>query len=229
MSRRTSLIGAAAVAAAALAFPSAAMAVTGTISAPCYSHIVGSGTQPLIVGLTGGTPGAGFVMAATAPGKGLGSQGSTSGNFDAAGNALATITSIFPPSGSIDPLKGDAIAITIKDFGITPTVDQLLGQTLITNLDLDVSTTPRSPRAKRSVRVSGTPFAGRRLYGFIVKGTSRKILKRFAIGTGNVCGYASTKAIVAPKSFRRGTYRLYVNAGTKLDKPNAIRSGFTIS
>ena len=88
MSRRTSLIGAAAVVAMSLAAPSAAMAVTGTISAPCYSHIVGSGTQPLIGGLTGGTPGAGYVMAATAPGKGLGSQGSASGNFDAAGNAL---------------------------------------------------------------------------------------------------------------------------------------------
>jgi hypothetical protein len=227
MTRRTSLIGAA-VATAAVAFPSAAMAVTGTISAPCYSHIVAQGSQPVVVGLTGGTPGAGFVMAATAPGKGLGSQGSTSGTFDAAGNALATITDIFPPSGSIDPLKGDVVAITIKDFGVTPTVDTLLGQTLITNLGLDVSTTPRNPRAKRTVRVSGTPFAAKKLYGFVVKGTSRKILKRFSIGTGNVCGYASTKAVVAPKTFKKGTYRLYVNAGTKLDKPNAIMSGFRI-
>ena len=228
MSRRTSLVGAAAAVALSFAAPSAAMAVTGTISAPCYSHIVGSGTQPLVVGLTGGTPGAGFVMAATAPGKGLGSQGSASGNFDAAGKALATIENIFPPSGSIDPLKGDVIAITIKDFGVTPTVDQLLGQTLITNLGLDVSTTPRNPRAKRSVRVSGSPFAGKKLYGFVVKGTSRKILKRFSIGTGNVCGYASRKVVVAPKSFRKGTYRLYVNPGTKLDKPNSIMSGFRI-
>ena len=229
MSRRTPLIGAAAAAAiASFAAPSAAMAVTGTIGAPCHSHIVAGGTQPVVVGLTGGTPGAGFVMAATAPGKGLGSQGSTSGNFDAAGNAIATIENIFPPSGSIDPLKGDVVAITIKDFGLTPTLDQLLGQTLITNLGLDVSTTPRNPRAKRTVRVSGTPFAGKKLYGFIVKGTSRKILKRFSIGTGNVCGYARTKAVVAPKTFRRGTYRLYVNAGTKLDKPNAIMSGFRI-
>jgi hypothetical protein len=229
MSRRTSLIGAATVAALSLAPPSAATAaVTGTISAPCYSHIVAQDTQPVVVGLTGGTPGAGFVMAATAPGKGLGSQGSTSGNFDAAGNAIATIESIFPPSGSIDPLKGDVVAITIKDFGVTPAVDTLLGQTLITNLGLDVSTTPRNPRAKRTVRVSGTPFAGKKLYGFVVKGTSRKILKRFSIGTGNVCGYASTKAVVAPKTFRHGTYRLYVNAGTKLDKPNAIMSGFRI-
>ena len=229
MSRRTSLIGAATVAALSFASPSAASAaVAGTISAPCYSHIVAQGTQPVVVGLTGGTPGAGFVMAATAPGKGLGSQGSTSGNFDAAGNAIATIESIFPPSGSIDPLKSDVVAITIKDFGVTPAVDTLLGQTLITNLGLDVSSTPRSPRAHRKVRVSGTPFAGKKLYGFVVKGTSRKILRRFAIGTGNVCGYATTKAIVAPKSFRAGSYRLYVNAGTKLDKPNAIQSGFRI-
>lgn len=228
MSRRTPLIGATAIAALSLAAPGTALAVTGTISAPCYTHIVAKGTQPVVVGLTGGTPGAGFVMAATAPGKGLGSQGSASGNFDAAGNAIATISSVFPPSGSIDPLKGDAIVLTVKDFGVAPTVDAPLGQTLITNLGLDVSTSPRSPRAKRKVSVSGTPFAGKKLYGFVVKGASKKVLRRFTIGTANVCGYATTKAVVAPRTFKRGTYRLYVNAGPKLDKPNAIQSGFRI-
>jgi hypothetical protein len=229
MSRRTSFLGVAASAAFLLAVPAAASAVTGTIAKPCYSHIPAKGTEPIIVTLAGGTPGAGFVIAATVPGKGLGSAGSNSGNFDAAGNAITQITDVFPPSGSIDPIKGEPIVITVKDFGVPTVVDTPIGTTLITNLTMNVSTTPRSPRKKRVIKVSGTPFAGQALYGFVVKGTSKKVLRRVSLGTADGCGYASAKGIVAPKSFRTGTYRFYINAGTTLNKPLAVFSTFRLS
>jgi hypothetical protein len=229
MSRRTSYLGVAASAALLLAAPAAASAVTGAISKPCYTHIPTKGTEPVIVSLAGGTPGAGFVIAATVPGKGLGSAGSNSGNFDAAGNAVTQITDVFPPSGSIDPIKGEAIVITVKDFGVPAVVDTLIGTTLITNLTMDVSTTPKSPRKKRAITVSGTPFAGQALYGFVVKGTGKKVLRRVSLGTADGCGYVRAKGVVAPKNFRTGTYRFYVNAGKTLNKPLGIYTSFRIS
>lgn len=229
MSRRTSYLGVAASAALLLAAPAAASAVTGTISKPCYTHIPTKGTEPVVVTLAGGTPGAGYVIAATVPGKGLGSAGSNSGNFDAAGNAVTQITDVFPPSGSIDPIKGQPIVITVKDFGVPAVVDNPIGTTLITNLAMDVATTPRNPRKKRKITVSGTPFARQVLYGFVVKGTSKKILRRISLGTADGCGYVSAKGVVAPKSNRTGTYRFYVNAGPTLKKPLALFSSFRIS
>jgi hypothetical protein len=229
MSRRTSFLGVAASAAFLLAVPAAASAVTGTIAKPCYSHLPTKGTEAIIVTLAGGTPGAGFVIAATVPGKGLGSAGSNSGNFDPAGNAITQIKDVFPPSGSIDPIKGEPIVITVKDFGVPTVVDNPIGATLITNLAMDVATTPRSPRKKRVITVSGTPFAGQALYGFVVKGTSKKVLRRVSLGTADGCGYVSAKGIVAPKGFRTGTYRFYINAGPTLNKPSALFSTFRLS
>jgi hypothetical protein len=228
MSRRTSYLGVVAGAAVLLATPAAASAVTGTISKPCYSHVPTKGTEPIDITLAGGTPGAGFVIAASAPGKGLGSAGSASGNFDAAGNAITQITDVFPPSGSINPIKGEPIVITVKDFG-AGAVDTLIGQTLITNLTMDVSSTPRSPRAHRKISASGLLFAGVPVYGFVVKGTSKKILRRISLGTGDACGYVSAKGVVAPKSFKTGSYRLYINAGSKLNKPLALYSTFRLT
>lgn len=229
MSRRTSYLGVAAGAALLLAAPAAASAVTGTIAKPCYSHIPTKGTEPIVVTLAAGTPGAGFVVAATVPGKGLGSAGSASGNFDAAGNAVTQISDVFPPSGSIDPIKGEPIVITVKDFGVPAVVDNPIGTTLITNLSMDVSSSPRSPRAHRKITVSGTPFAGRAVYGFVVKGTSKHVLRRISLGAADGCGYVSAKGIVAPKSYRKGTYRFYINAGPTLNKPLALFSTFRIS
>lgn len=94
---------------------------------------------------------------------------------------------------------------------------------------MSVSNTPRSPRAHRQISVSGVAFAGQTMYGFVVKGSSRHILRRFVIGTANQCGFATSKAIVAPKSFKPGKYRVYVNAGPVLDKPHAIFSSFNIT
>lgn len=228
MSHRTAVLGALAGAAMLLAAPVAASAATGTVAKPCYTHVPAKTSEPIVVALTGGTPGAGFVVAATAPGKGSGSAGSASGNFDAAGNGTATISDVFPPSGSIGPLKGDPIVLSVADFGAGG-VDMPFGQTLITNLAIDVSTKPRSPRAKRSIKVSGTPFAGQELYGFVVKGSNPKILRKIKLGTADGCGYLSAKGVVAPKSFRRGTYRLYVNAGPTLNKALSIGFSFRIT
>lgn len=234
MSHRTAALGVLAAAALSLAVPSAASAVTGTVGKPCYTHVplakTDVVTEPIVVTLTGGTPGANFLVAATGPGKGLGSAGSEGGTFDAAGNATAAIANVFPPSGSINPLKGDAVAITVKDFGLgAAAVDTPIGQTLITNLSMDVASTPRSPRKARKITVSGTPFAGQVLYGFIVKGTSKRILRRIRLGTADGCGYLVGRGIVAPKSFRRGSYRLYVNPGPTLKKDFALAFSFRIT
>jgi hypothetical protein len=229
MSRRTSSFAAAAGAAVLLAVPAAASAVTGTISQPCYSHIPLKGSDPVVVTLAGGTPGADYIVAATVPGKGLGSAGSATGTFDAAGNATAQITDVFPPGGSIDPIKGGRIDLSVTDYGTPDTpVDTPIGSTLITNIALDVNTKPRNPRSARRVTVSGTPFANQPVYGFITRGSSSTVLRRISLGRGNVCGWVSKKAVVAPSPYREGTFKLYVNAGKKLNKSAAIESSFRI-
>jgi hypothetical protein len=213
---------------ATLAVPASAAAVTGTISAPCYTHVPTKGSQPVVVSLTGGTPGADYIVAATVPGKGTGSAGSVDGTFDAAGNAVAQITDVFPPNGTINPTKGQQIQISVQDFGVEGAPETPLGTTLITTLAIDVSNKPTNPRKARRVRVSGTPFAGQRIHGFIVKGKSKHVLKRISLGKADVCGFVSRKVVVAPRPFRYGRFRLYVNAGGKLNKSKAIGFSFRI-
>jgi hypothetical protein len=232
MSHRIASLGVLAAAALSLVAPAAASAVAGTVAKPCYTHVplakTPVSTEPIVVTLTAGTPGANFLVAATAPGKGLGSAGSASGTFDAAGNGTASITEVFPPSGAIGPIQGEPIVISAQDFGAGG-VDTPIGQTLITNLSMDVATTPRSPRSQRKVTVSGTPFAGQVMYGFVVKGTNPKVLRRIKLGTADGCGYVAAKGVVAPKSFRRGSYRFYVNPGPSLKKDFALAFSFKIT
>ena len=113
-------------------------------------------------------------------------------------------------TGTID--HPGRILLSVEDFGAGGGAVPI-GQTLVTTLSMSVSDTPRSPRARRVVTVSGTPFAGRRLYGFIVRSNSNHVLRRFSLGTGDVCSFARTKAVVAPPDFALGMYRLYINAG----------------
>lgn len=225
---RTLLVGAGA-AAALLATPASALAVTGTISKPCYSHVVGGGTEPVVVNLTGGTPGARFLVAATVPHKGLGSAGSNGGTFDAAGNGVATITDVFPSPSTINPTAGRPVDISVQDYGTPNPPDVPIGSTRITNFTMNVSTKPRSPRAHRDISVSGTAFANQTLYGFITKPSSSRVLLRIPLGRGNVCGYVKASRVVAPRNFHTGTYRLWINAGNKLNKAKAIYSSFSIS
>jgi hypothetical protein len=206
----------------------AADAATGAVDKACYSHIPTRGSEPITVTLSAGTPGANFLVAATVPGKGVGSAGSVSGTFDAAGNGTAQITNVSPPSGTIGPTKGQAVTISVQDFGAGG-VDTPIATATITNIALSVGSRPRSPRARRTVTVSGTPFANQDMYGFVVKGTSRTVLRRIHLGRTNACGFVTTKAVVAPRSYRPGSYRLYINPGRSLDKAKAIGSRFSIT
>jgi hypothetical protein len=219
-----------AVAVAALIVPAAASSAPAvTLDRSCYAHLPTRGSEPIVATITGGTPGAGFLLAATDPGKGTGSAGSVSGTFDGAGNATAQIPDVSPPSGTINPSKGEQVQLSVQDFGAGG-AETPVGTALITNIAITVSSRPRSPRAHRLLRVSaGSTFAGKALYGFVVKPGASKVLRRFRVGKANACGYASTRAIVAPRSFRAGSYRVYVNAGRRLNKPRAVAYAFTIT
>lgn len=103
-----------------------------------------------------------------------------------------------------------------------------IGSALITNLALSISSTPRSPRAHRKVAVSGTPFANQTLYGFVTKPGSSVVLRRVPLGRANACGYVSARRVIAPRRYRRGSYRLYVNAGPKLHRSKALAFAFRI-
>jgi hypothetical protein len=225
--RRHVLLAGAGAAAVALAAPGAALAVTGGATKPCFSHIPTRGSEPVTVALSGGTPGARYLVAATVPGRGLGSAGSISGNFDATGSAVAQIANVSPPGGTINPTAGRKIELSVQDYGAGG-VDVPLGTTRITNIAVDIASTPRSPRAHRAVSVSGTPFANQTLYGFVTKPGSSRVLRRVPLGRGNVCGYVSAKRVVAPKTYRAGSYRFYINAGPTLHKTKAVSYGFRI-
>lgn len=219
-------------AAAVLCVPASAAAVTGVVSKPCYSHLPARGSEPVVVALAGGTPGASFLVSAAGAGQGLGSEGSVSGTFDAAGNATAEISNVSLPSGSIKPSPGEAVGLTVTDYGPIRfggmALDTLVAAMLVTNIAIDVGQS-HNPRAHRVVAVSGTPFAGRAMYAFVVHGNSRKVLRRISLGTANICGYVRARAVVAPRNFRRGSYRLYVNAGSRLDKPHSVGFSFHIT
>ena len=229
MSSRSLAVGLLAAAGLLVATSSASAAVTATLNKACYSNIPTRGSEPVVATLTGGTPGANFIFSATVPGRGTGSGGFAQGTFDAAGNATASITNVRPPSGTIGPTRGQVVNLSVQDFGVAGSPEQPVGTATITNVALSVSSRPRNPRRARTVSVSGTPFANQRVYGFVVKGTSRTVLRRIFLGTANACGFTTSKKVVAPRSFRPGTYRLYVNAGRSLDKPRAVGTRFRIT
>jgi hypothetical protein len=162
------------------------------------------------------------------PGKGSGSAGSVTGSFDATGSATAQIDNVSVPGGTINPTAGRKVELSVQDF-TAGTGEVPIGTTRITNLTLDVSSTPRSPRAKRAISVSGTPFANKMLYGFVTKPGSGRVLRKIPLGRGNVCGYVSARRVVGPKTFRSGSYRLYVNAGSTLNKRGALSFSFRIT
>src|SRR4051794_32033908 len=87
--------------------PVASAAISGSVDKPCYTHVPVIGTDPTAVTLAGGTPGAHFIVNATARGKSLGSARPADGTFDAAGNGTAQLTDVSPPSGSTRAIKGE--------------------------------------------------------------------------------------------------------------------------
>jgi hypothetical protein len=227
--RRTrALAGAGAAAAIALlATPGSALALAGAATKPCISRIPGKGGEPLVIALSGGTPNGRYQVAATIPGKGLGSAGSAVGSFDATGSATAQIENPSLPGGTINATAGRKLDLTVQDF-TAGTGEVAIGSVRITNLTVSVASQPRSPRAKRVVSVSGTPFANQTMYGFVTKPGSSVVLRRIPLGRSNVCGYVSARRVVGPKTFRNGSYRLYVNAGSTLKKSRALAFGFRI-
>ena len=209
----------------ALVLPASASAVTATTNQECYHRVPGKGSQPVAVTLAGGTPNAPFAVLGTLPGQAPGGAGSATGAFDAAGNAVAEIANISP--GTMTPSPGRKVSLTVRQSGGP---DEPVGDIRVTTLALTVAANPRNPRSRRLVKVSGTPFAGRRLYGFVVKPGSPKVLRRVFLGRANACGYASGRVVVAPRSFRAGgAFVLYVNAGPRLNKPRAFPYGFKIT
>lgn len=221
--RLVHLVLGAAVAALCLAATASAAPVVALDQA-CYAHLPGRGSEPVVATITGGTPGAGFVL--TARGRGGQAVGSTSGTFDGAGNAVAQIDGIRPPSGTTKPTKGQQIQVFVQEDGGAETP---AATARVTNISMRVSPKPRNPRLARRVRVSaGRAFARRTLYGFVTKPGSGRVLRRIRLGRANVCGFASTRAVVAPRGQGGGSYVLYVNAGPRLDKDRAIAFGFRI-
>jgi len=228
MIRSAGLLAAlAGTAAMTVAVPAAASAATVTLDKPCYGKLPFGGSEPVVATINGGTPNGSFQLIFSAPGRGSGSAGSEVGTFDAAGNAVVTYTTIRPPRSTISPSRGQTINVSVTDF-TAGGVEQPAGSFLVSTITLGISTKPRNPRSKRAVKVSGTPFANQVLYGFITKPDSTKVLKKFKIGKGNICGYAERRVVVAPRRYRIGTYRLYINAGTRLQKSKAVFSSFRI-
>jgi hypothetical protein len=226
MIRRPLALGLVAGAAALLALPSGAAAVTGTVDGACASNLPSSTRdEPIVTTLAGGTPGSPFTVLASLPGKKAGSAGSVAGTFDAAGGATASITSLFGLGSA--PSAGRTLELAVREASgiVTP-----IAETLVTNYTIAVAGRPTSPTAKRLVTVSGTPLAGKRLYGFVVRKGSSRSLRRVSLGVADECGHARARVALAPSRSARGTFRLYVGPGTKLRRTSAttLVQGFTI-
>jgi hypothetical protein len=216
-----------AVAGVALAVPAAAHAGSITFDKACYVHIPPpfghSETMPINVSVAGGTPGGDFQVVLNG-----GKSGSETGTFDATGNGVAQIQSVFPPSGSIEPLSGDTLPVTVHDFASG--TDIATGSTLITNAAIQVARKPINPYRKRVIRVSGlTPLFGPGpLYASFVSGFSgTHVVKTVKLGTPNGCGYLRTKKVLPP---RHGVHKwaMYVHVGRALDKSKSLKYAFRV-
>src|SRR5687767_3617440 len=133
---------------APLAFAAASLCLTGTaFAAPtatldqaCYAHLPSGRSEPIVATLAGGTPNGDFTL--TARGRNGATAGSVSGTFDAAGNAVAGIENVAPPSGTSNPSKGEPLELSIQDFG-AGTPDTPVANALITNISMAISAKPR--------------------------------------------------------------------------------------
>ena len=213
-----------------LAVPASALAAptAGPFKA-CYTAVPPNGVASIPMGITGGTPGDPYEVTATDPHAGLGSAGSVSGTFDANGNALTALTDVYPPGDPIAPIPGRSVTLAVEDFNAGGDVTTPLGSIRLTVKAINVDFLHNdNPKRARTVSVSGTQFAHRKLYGFITNAKGTRVEKRFALGRANVCGYAARKEVVAPRNFAGGHYKLWVNAGPKLAKKRALVYPFEI-
>jgi hypothetical protein len=225
MSRPTlALLALPAAACALLAGPAvAAAAPTASVLLPCHSNSpLGSGDEPIEVALAGGAPGTPFRLLATLPGGAAGGVGSVTGTYDAAGDATARIARLGGIGTGVTP--GRDVLLSVVDTAGTTAV----AETTVTNFTVDVAGRPARAGARRVVRVSGTPFAEQRVYAFLVRGASSKVLRRVALGTADACGYLRRSVVVAPRNLAVGRYRVYVNAGPKLQRRDGVYDRFRV-
>jgi hypothetical protein len=219
------------IGAISLIAPAVASAGTLTVSAPCFTHFPATSamvkTQPIGLTITGGTPGGDFQVSAGATTPD-GSSGSTTGTFDASGNATAALTDVFPPGGSINPLKGRTLVLSVHDF-ITET-DIATATTQITNAAVEVASTPSNPYRKRLMTISGlTPlFGAGTLYGSYTSGyTGHTAIKTVKLGTPNACGYLAVHRVLPP---RHGVHKwtLYVHVGKAFHRADSLVYKFQV-
>jgi hypothetical protein len=224
MPRPLALAAAPSLAVLALAaVPAAGQASTIAPAQQCVSSLFDSSAvrtsyQPMTGTISGGVPGGRFTI------SGKGGQASFfSGTFDAAGNAAYSITSY--GSSGIKPSKGRTVTLEVSEpiNGVSTVTGQTNIKKSVVALDFDI-TSPRRLSAKRSVKVSGTPFAGKTVYAFVVRGTKgKKVLRKVSLGKTNACGYTSRKVSLFRTSRpSTGTYTVYLNAGSKLNKSASI-------
>jgi hypothetical protein len=207
-------------------------AVTAAPFARCYAAPHGT-VPPISVSLSGGGGGDGYVLSATYPHTraGNGDAGSTDGTFDASGNATAVLSGVAPyDDDRLYPTPGSPVALDVKDY--TPTqgpVSTPIGNIIVSQEGVDVAVSPTDPRKPRFVTAADIAWAGKPIYGFVTNRAGTKLLRRFAIGRGNACGYAKRKALASPPGSRAGRYVLWVGAGSRLSKSSDLKDPFSIT
>jgi hypothetical protein len=224
MPRLLPLAAVPAVAALGLAaLPATGTAATITPSAPCVSSLFEGGKltyEPMVGKVVGCPPGGTFTIS--------GRDGEASfftGTYGPDGSADYAITSY--GTKGIKPSAGQSLTLEVKEpINGVPTLTGEVGIKK-TNIAIDFDiTSPRNLAKSRRVKVSGTPFANQRLYGFLIKGTkvkkSSKSIRRVSLGKANACGYVNRKAAFFRSSRPSdGKYSLVVQAGTKFDSSKA--------
>lgn len=204
--------------------PAATAAPTASVLLPCHSlAALGGPDEPIEIALAGGDPGAAFRLLAARPGRAPGSVGAVAGAYDADGDATVRITRMRGLSSA--PSPGRTVQLAVQDAGgaVVP-----VAETLVAPWTVDVAARPARPGARRVVRVSGTPFAGARLSAFLVRAGSSKVLRRVTLGTADDCGYVRRSVAIVPRGLRRGSYRVWVGAGTKLRRTAAVHDGLRV-
>jgi hypothetical protein len=222
--------------AAALAVPASATAslarpavAAGALPA-CFQTTPGNSDVTVPLSLTGGGPGDDFDVDGTEPTFANDDDGSASGVFDTSGNASVGVTGVFVPGDPIDPTAGRPVALTVNDY--SPDTDTPTATTVATVMvsegGLNVDFNNGGALKKHPIQVADTAFAGKPIYGFVTN-SKGKLERRFALGKGDpTCGYAKGSAVVAPAKIITGTYYLYLNAGSKLNKRAAVSEKFRL-
>jgi hypothetical protein len=214
--------------AGALALPASASAdITVSTQLPsCIWTHSNFGTTTLSYTLSGGTPGAEYLTHMELPG-GQGAQGDAGGTFDASGTAAITLKGIYPPDSSM-PTKSYKETIVVSQSDETATTPYTPVASLLVSSDaVEIPTSPFNMHKTRLISASGQTLANKSVTGFVTNKAGTKVLKRFALGKANVCGYVARKEVVAPGRLN-GNFRLYVDPGTKFNKKLAVSATFGV-